>query len=279
LKKKQRKKLILFISHATVDKKIAETIGREITYVFGKKIFIFCTSIPGVIPVGEDWLADIEDKLKKSKVCLVLITSNSIDRNWLWFELGAFWLKSKTRAIKIFPLCTSDIDLSKIPSPLDRLQAITFRNKDEIDELFLELKRKFSISRWRKPRISFLIKRINRYQIKGGRKKGEFRIIRSNELEGFSDNELEEIIYEGIFRPDERAFASLQYSHNTLSSHNDLIPFGRLLVFSEIDTKLGLPKGTAKKLLEKVALKANLEPHLKTRNTIRFKKKAPLQDG
>jgi hypothetical protein len=51
----------LFISHATSDAEFANAVKQEIEKVFASGVDVFCTSSPGTIQVGADWLREIED--------------------------------------------------------------------------------------------------------------------------------------------------------------------------------------------------------------------------
>ena len=57
------KKPTLFISHATSDAEFANAVKQEIEKVFANGVSVFSTSSPGTIPVGQDWLSDVEEKL------------------------------------------------------------------------------------------------------------------------------------------------------------------------------------------------------------------------
>ncbi|NIA08376.1 MAG: hypothetical protein GWP10_01030, partial [Nitrospiraceae bacterium] len=54
----QIKKPRLFISHASSDGDFANAVKQEVEKVFAKGIDVFCTSSPGAISAGTDWLAD-----------------------------------------------------------------------------------------------------------------------------------------------------------------------------------------------------------------------------
>ena len=86
----------LFISHETSDAQFANTVQQEIERVFANGVSVFCTSSPGAIPVGTDWLSDIEQKLERAQAVIAIVTPVSIDRPWLWFEIGATWSKGRT---------------------------------------------------------------------------------------------------------------------------------------------------------------------------------------
>ena len=83
------KKPVLFISHASSDAEFANAVKQEIEKVFANGVSVFCTSSPGTIPVGSDWLSDIEQKLTVAQAVIAIVTPVSIERPWLWFEVGA----------------------------------------------------------------------------------------------------------------------------------------------------------------------------------------------
>jgi hypothetical protein len=64
-------------------------VKQEVEKVFANGINVFCTSSPDAISVGIDWLSDIEQKLGVAQAVIVIITPGSIERPWLWFEIGA----------------------------------------------------------------------------------------------------------------------------------------------------------------------------------------------
>jgi len=113
----------LFVSHASSDAEFANSVKQEIEKVFANGVSVFCTSSPGTIPVGVDWLSDIEQKLDVAQAVIAIITPVSIERPWLWFEIGATWSKGRSGDCRIYPLCAPEIDMAQLPSPLDRLQA------------------------------------------------------------------------------------------------------------------------------------------------------------
>ena len=70
----------LFISHATSDGEFANAVKQEIEKVFANGVDVFCTSSPGTILVGADWLRDIENKLATTQAVIVIVTPVSIER-------------------------------------------------------------------------------------------------------------------------------------------------------------------------------------------------------
>ena len=58
----------LFISHAASDSDFANAVKLEIEKVFAEGVLVFCTSSPGTIAPGRDWLHEIEAKLEMRRL-------------------------------------------------------------------------------------------------------------------------------------------------------------------------------------------------------------------
>lgn len=154
----------LFISHASHDGKLANALKKEIEKVFAKGIDVFCTSSPAGIQASEDWLQQVENNLSTTQAVIVIVTPLSIERPWLWFEIGATWLKGRNGDCKIYPLCAPEIDLGKLPSPLDRLQALSMGNTVHLKQLFQALIQQFNFGNISTFKADNIIKRIPKYK-------------------------------------------------------------------------------------------------------------------
>ena len=80
---------------------------------------IFVSSDEGCLSAGTRWLDDITHSLSNCKVELILCSEKSIKRPWINFEAGAGWVIG----IPVIPLCHSGMEPSKLPIPLNMLQA------------------------------------------------------------------------------------------------------------------------------------------------------------
>ena len=87
----------LFISHASSDGQFANVLKSEIEKVFADGVNVFCTSATGAIGPATDWLSSIEQRLDVAQAVIVLVTPLSIERPWLWFEVGASWLRGRLK--------------------------------------------------------------------------------------------------------------------------------------------------------------------------------------
>lgn len=263
------KKPVLFISHASSDAEFANAVKAEIEKVFANGVSVFCTSSPGTIAVGSDWLSDIENKLNVAQAVVAIITPVSIERPWLWFEVGATWGKGRAGACKIYPLCAPEIDLSNLPSPLDRLQALSMGKAADLKLLFDALITQFGFGKISSFRATNITSRIPKYKdVKVAETDLNEKRFYSGKYSGYSDEELMEVIDTHLFQPDEEKFSR----YSSLHIHREeLIHNGKLLHFRQIDRQLDLPPGAAQRVLNKVAKRYGLTPELETEHLVRYK--------
>lgn len=263
------KKPTLFISHATSDGEFATAVKQEIEKVFANGISVFCTSSPGAVQVGTDWLGDIEEKLENAQAVIAIVTPVSIERPWLWFEIGATWGKGRVGDCKIYPLCAPEIDLAALPSPLDRLQALSMRKAADLKMLFEALIDQFGFGKISSFRSTNITKRIPKYKnVKVKEIDINDKVFYSGTYTGYNDNELAEVIDTHLFQPDERKRYSNSYGDR--GDREALIHNGKLIHFRQVDSRLNLPPGTAKRLLNQVAARYGLVPILEDSNIVRY---------
>lgn len=116
-----------FLSHAAIDAEIASFLKSELeARVPG--LSIFRSSDPTDLPPGVRWPAEIQKALREAPSFLLLATSRSLVRPWVWFESGTVWFRN----IPIMPLCLGEARKNDLPTPLSELQAL---NIDEPSDL------------------------------------------------------------------------------------------------------------------------------------------------
>lgn len=111
------------MSHATRDKWIAKVICEKLEQV-GATTFRDDRDIQG----GDDIPDEIRRQIKQSQEVLVLLTPQSIDREWVKLEIGAAWGHSKKMRI-IGVRYHVEIDL--IPSILKSKKSIDLNEFDQ----------------------------------------------------------------------------------------------------------------------------------------------------
>lgn len=259
----------LFISHASSDGQFATVLKAEIEKVFADGVNVFCTSSPGAIQASQDWLSNIEKKLDTAQAVIVIITPVSIERPWLWFEVGASWLRARKAQTAIYPLCAPEVNLSDLPSPLDRLQALSMGKAIDLKLLFEALIKQFGFGKISLFRASNITKRIPKYKdVKVNEVDVREHSLYNGEYTGYSDEELQEILITGYFTKE--LSNKLNYPSIHMGREGSIYN-GKLIHFREVDARFNLPPGTAKRLLVNTARGFGLEPELLKENIVRFK--------
>lgn len=125
-------KPLVFISHITEEKEIAIAFKELIESSFLNMLEVFVSSDEDSIHMGQKWLDRISNSLKTCNVEIVLCSPNAIKRPWINFEAGAGWV----REIPVIPLCHSGIEPSKLPMPLNLLQAARANESSSLKLIF-----------------------------------------------------------------------------------------------------------------------------------------------
>lgn len=258
----------LFISHATSDGDFAVAVKQEIEKVFANGVSVFCTSSPGAIPAGADWLGDIEQKLGRAQAVIAIVTPVSVERPWLWFEIGATWGKGRSGDCRIYPLCAPEIALSDLPAPLDRLQALSMGKAPDLKLLFKALVDQFGFGDLSAFKAGNITTRIPKYKnVKVANADLSTRKFYSGRYSGYSDEELMEVLDTKLFGAEDGLMAESLYLEQGREAS---ISNGKLIQHREVDGMFDLPPGTSSRLLIKVARRHNLKPLFKGENVLRF---------
>lgn len=125
-------KPIVFISHITEEKELAIELKRLIEESFLGMLEVFVSSDEDSIASGSRWLDNITEALKNCVIELILCSPESVKRPWINFEAGAGWI----REINVIPLCHSGMEVSKLPIPLNLLQAVKISEISSLKLIF-----------------------------------------------------------------------------------------------------------------------------------------------
>lgn len=128
-------KSLVFISHISEESEIAQDLKELIEESFLGMIEVFVSSDGDSISVGQKWLENITNSLKECSVEIILCSDKSIQRPWINFEAGAGWIKE----IPVIPICHSGMNPSKLPVPLNMLQATSLSEVSGLKLLFTVL--------------------------------------------------------------------------------------------------------------------------------------------
>jgi hypothetical protein len=256
----------VFISHAVTDEPIASIIKAEIDRVFARGVNVFASSIPGVVRPGSDWLRSVRENLDAASAVVVLITPVSINRPWIWFEVGASWSRMEADAGRIYPLCVPEIELGDLPEPLGRLQALSLGKADHVRLVFSTLTEQSGFGSMRGFKGSTIKAKLPRYpSLRVAESDLRSGTLYQGPYEGYSPEELQEVLDEEFALP---AYKDL-YSYG--GNRYRASPFsGELLHYREVDQRLDLPPGTAKRYLIDVAARYGADVEEEWENRVRL---------
>lgn len=105
----------IFISHDSKDETIAVELKAFLENVFlNARIYVSGRDLQG----GQTWIENIKLSLKSSQVIISIISKESINNNWIYFETGAGFTDDKS-----IPLITDGLKISDLTPPLSLLQS------------------------------------------------------------------------------------------------------------------------------------------------------------
>jgi hypothetical protein len=256
----------LFISHAVTDEPIASIIKAEVDRVFARGVTVFASSIPGAVRPGADWLRSIRENLDAASAVAVLITPVSINRPWIWFEVGASWSRMEIDEDRIYPLCVPEINLGELPEPLSRLQALSLGKADHVKQFFDALVEQYGFGNMKGFKGSTIKSKLPRYPtLTVAESDLQSGAIYNGPYEGYSDDELMEVLDQDfVMREQRNNYSSTRYGENLFKSE--------LIHYREVDERLQRPPGTAKRLLDEVVERYDAYPAegQKFQNSVRF---------
>ena len=153
------KRPLVFISHITQEAEIAVEFQTLIEQHFLGMIDVFVSSDGNSIQMGQKWLNNVSEALEDCAIEIVVCSPISVQRPWINFEAGAGWV----RGIPVIPLCHSGMEPSKLPVPLNLLQAAKLSDLSSLKLVFPVLANALGAST---PKIDFtdFIKKINDFE-------------------------------------------------------------------------------------------------------------------
>jgi hypoxanthine phosphoribosyltransferase len=132
--------ILIFVSHATVDKDLATAVGDLLKEAVGRdKIRLTCSSDDQYLP-GQSFPQEIVSEVTSCPVHIAVVTEASLDSEYVLLELGARWGADKDTFVALVPNFSSGQLPSSIPqehlyelsdpNSLDRLVEDSLKNLD-----------------------------------------------------------------------------------------------------------------------------------------------------
>ncbi len=92
------------------------------------------------IKAGDRWEELIQEALRKSSILVAILSKSSVDRPWMFFELGAAVADGK----RVIPVLIGDLNIRDLPSLLTKFQAVTTEDPNKAGEIVAEAVHKTS---------------------------------------------------------------------------------------------------------------------------------------
>src|SRR5260370_6521132 len=125
-------KFSVFLSHITVESRLADLIKRHLVHDFIGLVEVFESSDRLSIPAGAKWLTEVMEGLQRANLHLILCNQDSTSRPCLQFEAGAAHL----RQIPIVPLCHGGLTCAQLPVPLSEYEGIQASDPEGLVALY-----------------------------------------------------------------------------------------------------------------------------------------------
>ncbi len=125
-------KFRIFLSHVTVESRLADIINRHLTKDFIGLLNVFESSDRLSIPAGTKWLGEVTTALNKADLHLIVCSNEAVGRPWINFEAGA----AHIRGIPLVPLCHSGLTPAQLPVPLSEYEGIVASDKEDLLSLY-----------------------------------------------------------------------------------------------------------------------------------------------
>lgn len=163
-----------FISHYNNDKQLAEILSNALRRITLDQLCPWFSSdtIGGLKP-GELWFNEIMSRIQNSKAVVTVLTPNSINRPWIYFESG---IAHALPACEVIPICFG-IKRDDILPPLSLYQIYQPSDYRSCVEFFSKLLNLFNIKfdeQMSKPVIKRMVSEISKIKFEGERK-GTFK--------------------------------------------------------------------------------------------------------
>jgi hypothetical protein len=125
----------VFVSHSSIDSWIARQLATHLA-TCGVDTFLDNADIDH----GDDFEESILKAAEESSELLVLLTPWSVDRPYIWMEIGNFWGRRKRMIGLLYGLTVKDVSQDeRMPVALKRLDLVQL---NEVDSYFVQLARR-----------------------------------------------------------------------------------------------------------------------------------------
>jgi hypothetical protein len=135
-------KIDVFISHITEEKKTAIYLKEFLRESLGWGLQVFVSSDYESIGGGDIWFNRIVDALKSSPVEIVLLSPDSVSRQWINFEAGV----GIGAGALVVPVVVHGLERSEVGHPLSSIQIRSVIDADNVRALIKDVGKRLNIT-------------------------------------------------------------------------------------------------------------------------------------
>ena len=121
----------IFFSHSSHDQNQLVRLKELFIEKTGGSIDVFLSSDGQSIPLGRNWVHQIEQALEHTPLMVVFVSPNFLRSSWLFFESGFAYSKK----IRVVPVGFLGLDLAMLPPPLSLLQGFNIVSESGLNNL------------------------------------------------------------------------------------------------------------------------------------------------
>lgn len=125
----------IFISYrVTPDEPIAAALKELLESCLNPKPSVFVSGLGGIVPSERPSKAQIQRAAHRADAFIAIITKSSREREWIFFEAGAAWVRNVLYA----PLLAG-VDFDALPNSINSYQAVEYAKEEKVLELLREV--------------------------------------------------------------------------------------------------------------------------------------------
>lgn len=128
----------ILISHSAADQMAAELLKSCLVNLSNGKISVWYSSdrsASGGMAVGRQWFQQLQEVLLQSQVIVALVTPNSVNSPWIYFESGSV---ANRDYASVVPVCLG-LPIDRVPMPLAGYQGYDLARLDALKEFVNKL--------------------------------------------------------------------------------------------------------------------------------------------
>jgi hypothetical protein len=131
--------MYIFLSHISEESSEARAIKISLEKALpGLEVFVSAVDIH----FGQQWMAEINEAMKRAQAILVLCSPQSVRRPWINFESGSGW----ARQMPVIPICHKGLSKEQLPDPLGIFQGVELINPESFRKLVDRLSSEMNIN-------------------------------------------------------------------------------------------------------------------------------------